>query len=58
MVTGLSEIEDRRVCDTCIITKQRRALFMAKAKYRAEVELDLVHGDLCGSIMPTTPGSR
>jgi hypothetical protein len=29
-----------------------------KAKYRASAALDLVHGDLCGPISPTTPARR
>jgi transposase InsO family protein len=29
-----------------------------KAKFRADVALDLVHGDLCGSITPESPGGR
>jgi hypothetical protein len=59
MVTRLPEIEDRRTCDTCIFTKRRRAPFLTKAKFKATTTtLDLVHGDLCGSIMPTTPGGR
>jgi hypothetical protein len=56
MVIGLSEIEDRRTCDTCILTKQRRALFPAKAKFRAYAPLGLVHGDLRGLITLAMPG--
>jgi hypothetical protein len=58
MVTGLPEIEDKHVCDTCIITKQRRASILAKAKYKADAALDLVHGDLCGLITIATTGGR
>jgi transposase InsO family protein len=58
MVSGLSEIEDRQTCDTCILTKQRRAPFPAKAKFKADAALDLVHGDLCGPITPATPGGH
>jgi hypothetical protein len=58
MVTGLSAIKEKQDCDTCIITKQRRAPFPAKANYRADALLDLVHGDLCGSITPATPSGR
>jgi hypothetical protein len=52
MVNGLLEIEDGRTCDTCILTKQRCAPFLAKAQFRANVALDLVDGDLCGPITP------
>jgi hypothetical protein len=58
MVTGLPVIEEKQGYDTCIITKQRRAPFPAKAKFRAGVPLDLVHGDLCGPITPATPAGR
>jgi transposase InsO family protein len=58
MVIGLSAIEEKQGCDTCIITKQRRAPFPAKANYRADAPLDLVHGDLCGPITPATPSGR
>jgi transposase InsO family protein len=40
------------------VTKQRCAPFPVKAKFRADVTLDLVHGDLCGSITPALPGGR
>jgi transposase InsO family protein len=56
MVSGLPEIEDRRTCDTYIVTKQRRPPFPVKAKFRADAALDLVHGDLCGLITPASPG--
>jgi hypothetical protein len=58
MVNGLPEVEKKGVCDTCIVTKHRRASFPAKANYRAVAALNLVHGDLCGPIMPTTSGGR
>jgi transposase InsO family protein len=58
MVTGLPVIEEKQGCDTCIITKQHRAPFPAKVNYRADVPLDLVHDDLCGSITPATPVGR
>uniref|UniRef100_A0A8R7UCL9 Integrase catalytic domain-containing protein n=1 Tax=Triticum urartu TaxID=4572 RepID=A0A8R7UCL9_TRIUA len=38
--------------------KQRRIPFPQKAKYRAEKQLELVHGDLCGPIAPATPSGR
>jgi hypothetical protein len=58
MVMGLSEIEKEGVYDTCIITKHRRTPFPTKSKYIAESALDLVHGDLYGSITSATPGGR
>jgi hypothetical protein len=58
MVIGLLEVEKKGVCDTCIVTKQRCAPFPTKANYQATAALDLVHGDLCGSISPATLGGR
>jgi transposase InsO family protein len=56
MVCGLPSI-DRvdQVCEDCILAKQKRAPFPQAAKYRAQEELELVHGDLCGPISPPTP---
>jgi transposase InsO family protein len=58
MVTRLPTTEEKSGCDTCIITKQRRAPFPMKAKYRAGTLLDLVHGDLCGPITPSNQIGR
>ena len=60
MVQGLSRIDHiDQVYDGCLAGKQRRASFLKLEKYHAEHVLDLVHGDHCGSITPTTPiGSR
>lgn len=43
-----------KVCDGCLVSKQRRASFPVQAKRLAEHVLDLVHGDLCGPIAPAT----
>jgi len=59
MVPGMSAIKhDGRLYDTCVVTKQRRAPFPAQAKYCAENQLELVHGDLCRPVSPATPGGR
>jgi transposase InsO family protein len=38
--------------------KQRRIAFPDQAAWRAEHGLELVHGDLCGPISPTTPSGN
>jgi hypothetical protein len=38
--------------------KQRQASFAQAARFRAEEHLELVHGDLCGPISPTTAGGK
>jgi hypothetical protein len=56
MVRGLPVIKHiRQFRDTCVITKQRRALFPAKVQCAQEL-LELVHNDLYGPMMPTTLG--
>ena len=55
MVSGLPIIEhSERVCDICLVSKQRRNPFPAEASYRANEALQLLHGDLCGPISPAT----
>jgi len=59
MARGLPEIDHvAQFCDTCVITKHRRAPFPSEAQYRAQDPLELVHGDLCGPISPANPGGR
>jgi transposase InsO family protein len=59
MVRGLPAIDHvGQFYDTCVITKHHRTPFPAEAQYRAQDPLELVHGDLCGSISPVTPGGR
>jgi hypothetical protein len=54
MVCRLLAINEvNRLCDGCIISKQRQILLPSKSSYR-----DLVHSDLCKPIKPATPGSK
>jgi hypothetical protein len=41
-----------------IAAKQKRKSFPKAAKYQAQEELELVHGDLCGPITPHTPAGN
>jgi transposase InsO family protein len=57
MARGLAWLEHvQEFCDTCVITKYRRGAFPRQARYRVEELLELVHSDLCGPILPATPG--
>jgi hypothetical protein len=48
-----------QMCDTCVTTKQRQHAFpAAAAAYRAQNQLELVHGDLCGRVTPATPAGN
>lgn len=59
MVTGLPLVDHvHQLCEDCVATKLKRAPFPSQAKHRAEGLLDLVHGDLCGPITPSTPGGK
>ncbi|WVZ53904.1 hypothetical protein U9M48_004791 [Paspalum notatum var. saurae] len=59
LVRGLPELEHvNQVCDGCLVGKQRRSPFPAQARRRTGHPLDLVHGDLCGPITPTTPSGN
>jgi transposase InsO family protein len=59
MVCGLPPISHaEQFCDTCVLAKHRRGAFPKQSKYRASKALELVHGDLCGLVKPTTPGGR
>jgi len=58
-VRGMPVIKhDGHLCNTCVVTKQRRSPFPTQAKYRAQKQLELVHGDLCGPVSPATLGGR
>jgi transposase InsO family protein len=59
MVRGLPKLTQvEKVCDSCLVGKQRRAPFPAQARRRAESALELVHGDLCGPVTPVTPSGN
>lgn len=59
MVRGIPKIDHvEQVCDTYVTTKQRWRPFPAATEYRAQQQLELVHGDLCGPVSPATPGGN
>lgn len=59
MVHGMPRVEHvEQLCDTCVLTKQRRLPFPRQTSFRAKKKLELVHGDLCGPVTPATPGGR
>ena len=59
MVRGLPPLEQiEQLCDVCLAGKHRRSPFPEQAHRRAIGLLDLVHGDLCGPISPTTPSGN
>ncbi|KAG7533498.1 Zinc finger CCHC-type [Arabidopsis thaliana x Arabidopsis arenosa] len=60
LVQGASSITvEKEVCSSCLLGKQTRQMFPQEANYRATKKLELIHGDLCGPITPsTTAGNR
>jgi hypothetical protein len=60
MVCGLPEVDHtNQICGGCLAGKHRRTPFRRQTECKAKSPLKLVHGDLCGPILPVTPsGSR
>lgn len=60
LVVGLPHIAfEKEICGSCLLGKQTRQTFPQATSYRAEKILELVHGDLCGPISPSTvPGNK
>ena len=56
---GLPAIKGvNKLCNGCLIGKQRRTPFSSQAFYRTDEPLELVHGDIRGPIKPATPGGK
>lgn len=59
LVVGIPNIEvEKETCVSCLRGKQTRKSFPQSTSYRATEILELVHGDLCGPITPSTPGGK
>jgi hypothetical protein len=55
LVRGLPKIgENGNICDACQAGKQRRAPFLSEGQFRAKQVLEVVHGDLCGPVTPSS----
>ncbi|KAG7557329.1 Zinc finger CCHC-type superfamily [Arabidopsis suecica] len=55
LVTGLPSMKiDKETCSSCLMGKQVKKAFPQATTYRAESRLELIHGDLCGPITPST----
>lgn len=58
-VVGIPNIEiSKETCVSCLLGKQTRRSFPQATSYRASDMLELIHGDLCGPITPTTPAHK
>lgn len=59
LVVGLPKMATgKETCESCMRGKQTRASFPQSSTYRATQPLELIHGDLCGPITPTTPAGK
>ena len=59
MVHGMPCIDHiDKLCDTYVMTKLKRRPYPHQASYRATKQLELVHGDLCGSVSSAIPRRR
>ena len=57
MAHGLPRLDQpKETCTGCLISKQTRNSFPSKSLFSSKEALELVHGDLCGPISPSTPG--
>jgi hypothetical protein len=45
-------------CYCCVLAKQWWLPFPRQASFHAKEKLELVHGDLCGTVTPATPRGR
>jgi hypothetical protein len=53
---ALSRVE--QLCEACLAGKHRRAPFPGNLLRCSTEPLELLHGDLCGLITPTTPSEN
>ena len=55
LVDGVPQLKfEKSICDSCLFGKQTRQVFPKATSYRATKALELIHGDLCGPITPST----
>lgn len=59
MARGLPDlVQLRELCEGCLLSKQTRRPFPSQTDFLAKERLDLIHGDICGPISPTTPSGN
>jgi hypothetical protein len=58
-IRGLSKIDQvDQLFDSCLTGKQWQAPFPNKVEHQSSKVLELVHGDICGPITPSTPSGK
>lgn len=59
LVYGMPKMKiEKDTCSTCLLGKQERHAFPKATIYRASNVLELLHGNLCGPITPSTPAKN
>lgn len=59
LVVGIPSVNvTTEVCSSCMLGKQARKVFPQATLFRATRPLELLHGDLCGPITPSTTGGN
>ncbi|XP_075475779.1 uncharacterized protein LOC142511839 [Primulina tabacum] len=59
MVNGMPQFAaPSKICEDCLIGKQRRDPFPKESTWRASQILQLVHADICGPINPTSNSKK
>ncbi|KAL8101414.1 hypothetical protein AgCh_033340 [Apium graveolens] len=59
MALGIPEmIQPLKKCEGCLMSKQSRRPFPSQAIFNSRKTLEIVHADICGPIMPITPGGN
>lgn len=59
LVLGMPQAKfDLKICDSCLLGKQTRQVFPQATSYRATKIHELIHGDLCGPITPSTAAGK
>lgn len=59
LVLGMPHIDvEREICSSCLLGKQTRYVFPQTTTYRSSKKLELIYGDLCGPITPSTIGGN
>lgn len=59
LVLGILSMKiEKEVCESCLKAKLARRVFPQATQYRASKKLQLIHGDLCGPINPSTQAGK
>lgn len=59
LVIGIPNVTvEKDTCSSCLLGKQARHSFPQATTYHANNILDLIHGDLCGPLNPSTDSKK